>query len=129
MNDKRYRIVYDDQERPRYIRAITKKSPRVALKDISFNNDILSFTTANIKLVPSENKETGLILVKIKIMDHESKILFAREKKIVTITREKEFKIKNFPLLKKGLYDFIIEVYDLNADKNDLAIQEVRVKG
>jgi len=127
-----YRVIYDDRKRTRYLetaaKEVAKEDRQILIKDLSLEAGVLSFTISNITRVLWGNERTGIVLVKIKIMDNQSKILYSKEKKFEFRTEEQELRIGNLPRLAKGLYDVIIEVYDLNNGKNDLAIEDFRVR-
>jgi hypothetical protein len=134
VSDEQYRAIYDDLERKRYLEAAAKKAAKeesqIAVQKLSFREGLLAFTISNIKLVPAQtgNTKTGTVLVRIKIMDSDSKILYGRERKFSFPVKEQEIKIRKLPPLKKGMYDIMVEVHDLNTGRNDIAIEDVRIR-
>lgn len=131
VNNNAYRVVYDDQKRPgdflRIEKKALKKEPQILLEKVSCEEGILSFNISNIKLLPTEKGPIGKVLVRIRIANDESRILYAREREIEFPVANQELKIK-LAKLEKGQYDALIEVYDRNTSKNDLAIQAFKVK-
>ncbi|UCH94921.1 MAG: hypothetical protein JSV88_32350 [Candidatus Aminicenantes bacterium] len=131
VNNDTYRVVYDDQKRPgdflKLEKKAAKKDPQVLLENVSFAEGILSFTISNIKLLPTEKGGMGKVLVKIRIINMESRILYAREREIEFTFEKQELKIK-LPQLEKGQYDALIEIYDRSTGKNDLAIKTLWVR-
>jgi hypothetical protein len=131
VNNNAYRVVYDDQKRPgdflRIEKKALKKEPQILLEKVSCEGGILSFTISGIKLLPTEKGPIGKVLVRIRIANQKSRILYAREREIEFPVEKQELKIK-LSKLGKEQYDAIIEVYDRNTGKNDLAIQTFRVR-
>jgi hypothetical protein len=131
VNNKAYRVVYDDQKRPGDFLRIEKKAlkeePQILLEKISCEEGMLSFIISNIKLLPTEKGPIGKVLVRIRFANDESRMLYAREREIEFPVANQELKIK-LPNLEKGQYDALIEVYDRNTNKNDLAIQTFKVR-
>lgn len=131
VNNNAYRVVYDDQKRPgdflRIEKKALKKEPQILLQNASCEDGTLSFTISNIKLLPTEKGPIGKVLVRIRIANDESRILYAREREIEFPVANQELKIK-LAKLEKGIYDALIEVYDRNTAKNDLAIQSFRIR-
>ncbi|MCP5046425.1 MAG: hypothetical protein GY940_04585, partial [bacterium] len=129
-----YKVFYDDMDRARYLDSLVKKEDtemrRIYVKSLDFSDGILSFVIDNIKLVSlgTGKPKTGSVLVKIKIIDSDSKILYARERKVTFNVEKQQIKIRNLPRFKKGMYDFLVEAHDMATGRNDLAIEDFRVR-
>jgi hypothetical protein len=131
VSGKTYDVIYDDFEREEYLQAVTEQEevtdPPIRVKGLDLSDNILSFKIVNIKLAPTINTASGKVLVKIRIMDSESNLLFGREKELMFAVKEQEIKIRKLPPLPKGKYDIMVEALDLNTGKNDIAIEDIRV--
>ena len=130
--NKKHKVVYDNQKRPKYFRSrmnLYKKSqsekiPQIRLEKIQFNKGILSISAKNFKL----NKKPGIgkVMVRIRILDVNAVALFDRKKIVDTFEKKLDLNIR-LPLLRKGYYSIVVEVKDLHTSKNDLAFEEIKI--
>ena len=123
IKDKGYRVVYDDQMRADYIRSYLKSKkleiPDISIKSIKFEKKSLSFQVEDYHRKEWNNEKTGHIRIKIQIQDPDHKICYD---KIRTISSRKDFFSISieFPWMKKGRYDIILQVTDILSGQSTL---------
>ena len=130
VNDQRYLVVYDDQQRPGYIKKMLKKiarekNPQIRINHLSYKNRVLAVSISGIKIGIIDNEKRGKIHLKIKILNNQSEVLSKIEKAFLCKKDKLVLRVKP-PLLSKGNQDIVVEVDDLLTGKNDVAIKEVK---
>ena len=112
----------------RYIKKEKSETPSIQLKDLSFNKNIFFMIITNFQMKKNQNGETGKIIVRIRIRNRQDyKIQFDQsntmlpQKDVVTISL-------NFPRLKKGNYDFVVDASDLISRKACINTLQVAIK-
>ena len=120
VNNKKYKVVYDDKMRADYIKEYIKKkmarNPAVQLDEISFKEKTLKMAISKFLMWESGGKEEGKISVRVRIKDTDARVIFDRsrflvpEKKITTISI-------GFDWLAKGQYNVIVDVTDMLTGK------------
>ena len=128
--NKAYQIVYDNQERPRYMKKMIKKAtqpdPQIQIKNLSYKNGILALHLTGIKMGDSDTRKRGKIHLRIKILNDKCDILTQTEKTF--LCKEGNFVLRVMPpKLKEGNYDIVAEVGDLLTGKNDMAIKDITI--
>lgn len=123
--DKNYRLVYDNQKKPRFFKKILAKlreyNPQIKIGTIRMENDILSVKISNMKTIllnQQENAETGRIEAQITIMDNNSDVVWKTTKLFRATKSDGVFQAK-IPALKEGYYNVLVEVKDLLSWKTD----------
>jgi hypothetical protein len=128
--DKAYRIVYDNQERPRYMKKMIKKAtqpnPQIQIKNLSYENGILALHLTSIKMGDSDTRKRGKIYLRIKIVNDKSEVQTQVEKTFLCKKENFVLRVKP-PKLKKGNYDIVAEVSDLLTGKNDMTIKDITI--
>ena len=132
VNNKNYKVFYNDDYWKNYFNRYIKKekseTPSIQLKDLSFNKNIFFMIITNFQMKKNQNGETGKIIVRIRIRNRQDyKIQFDQsntmlpQKDVVTISL-------NFPRLKKGNYDFVVDASDLISRKACINTLQVAIK-
>lgn len=132
VNNKKYKVLYKNNYGEnffnRYKKKETSETPSIQLKDLSFNKNKFSMIITNFQMKKGQNGETGKIIVRIRIRDlQDNNIQFDQsrtmlpQEDVVTISL-------NFPRLKKGNYDFIVDAGDLISGKVCINTLPVTIK-
>ncbi len=133
VNDQRYQVIYDDQQRPGYMKKMLKKiarmeNPQIRINHLSYKNRILAVSISGIKIGIIDNEKRGKIHLRIKILNDQSDVLSKVEKAF--LCKEEKFVLRvKPPLVSKGNHDIVVEVDDLLTGKNDVVIKEVKITG
>jgi flagellar biosynthesis chaperone FliJ len=133
LNDagKKYRLVYDDQQRPWYLRRklarLEKKgNPEVSIPRVSYIRGIMTVAITNIKMGTVDGAKSGKIHLKIRVLDGASREQSKVEKAFKCKKNKFEMRMKP-PGLKKGRYQLVVEVRDLLTGKNDISITDIKI--
>jgi hypothetical protein len=123
VNNKNYKVLYNDNYGEhffnQYIKKETSETPSIQIKNLSFNKNKFSMIITDFQMKKGQNGETGKIVVRIRIrnlQEQDNNIQFDQsrtmlpQRDVVTISL-------NFPRLKKGNYDFIVDASDLISGK------------
>jgi len=132
VDNKNYDIVYDNQKRTRFFRKtenkiLTKKkmqNPEIRINQVNAAKGTLKILVSDYLLDPDTFPSVGRVVVRLQILDENSKVVMDKKKSNETIKQRVFFSIK-LSQLEKGNYDIVIIVLDLLTGKEDLAIQEV----
>lgn len=134
VNNKKYRVYYDDGKRGSYFRKLMKKEQtepfQIRIDNVDFNNNLLSFVVSNFKInEPGSDQPTVVkIPVRLQVFNRESESIF-NGVEMFTIKDLKKSKVKlqiAFPKFSAGVYDVFIWVGDLLTGKNDLAVKVLK---
>jgi len=133
VNDQRYKVVYDNQQRPGYIKKMLKKidreeNPQIRINHLSYKNRVLAVSISGIKIGIIDDEKRGKIYLKIKILNDQSEVLSKIEKAFLCKKEKFVLRVKP-PPVSKGNHDIVVEVDDLLTGKNDVAIKEVKIAG
>lgn len=121
VKEKNYRIIYDDQIRADYISSYLKRknleTPDINIKSMKFQQNTLSFIVNNFQQKEQNKKNTGHVRVEIRILNPQNETCY---NKMNTISTQKDsISISvNFPWMKKGKYDIILQVTDMLSGKS-----------
>jgi hypothetical protein len=125
---KKYRTVYDDQQRARYLRKIAQKVkekiPRIRVKDVELKEGILSAGISGVLVAPGEEGNIGKILLNIKLLTDKAVLISSTQKAFKTKMDSVPIRLR-LPNLKAGNYQVIVEVNDMNSGRNDLVIEDL----
>lgn len=132
VDGKNYEVVYDNQQRPWYIKQALKKiqkqqGPMIAIKKVSYSKGILAVSIAGIKMgqLEGESQKKGKIHMLIQILDQDSKVMTKVEKAFKC--KEEKFVLRmKPPALKKGNYDIVVRVTDLLTGDSDAEVEKMR---
>jgi len=130
ISNKKYDLEYDDNARLAFSNAESNpdkktKFPDVVISDLKFKKKKLSFAMSG--YVKKKKEGTGAINVRIRINDAAGKSLFDKNKTLKT-TKDKANLSLNFPWLKKGKYEVLIDVKDLYTGKTGTDILKFKVR-
>ncbi len=135
VNNKKYKVVYDNQKRKRsfqkLLAKVEAKIPQIALGNIYIENGILNFPVSDFKLGSKTEgdakdvKQGGKVRVRVSIFNElESKFIFDRQKEIDAQKKNLDIRIA-LNELENGRYRVFVEVTDLLTEKNDLGLTEI----
>jgi len=125
LDNKNYRVVYDDQQRVNAFKKAKKKLAQenpdkdIEIKAVSYNRDgeMLTVKLDNIKMVHFDGERFGAVQARIKIVGQNSKLIANFEKTYRGIKEEGIFQAK-LPPLPRGNYSVVLEVKDLFSLNN-----------
>jgi hypothetical protein len=132
---KKYRkahAVYDDQQKARYfkkiVREVKKEIPQVRIREIEVRDGILSTMISGVLMAPDVEGERAKILLSVKVLNNDAVLITAAQKAL--LSRSVDFPVAmRLPGLKKGNYQVILEVIDLNTGRNDLEFKDINNPG
>lgn len=121
VKEKNYRIIYDDQMRADYISSYLKRknleTPDIYIKSIKFEQNALSFIVKNYQQKEQNKKITGHVRVEIRIQNPQNEICYNKANTISTLKDSISISV-DFPWMKKGKYDIILQVTDMLSGKS-----------
>jgi hypothetical protein len=132
---KKYKILYDDNFRVDYITDYFKKlenkikTPDVKVDAFSFKRKLLSFTLKNymMRKIEKQPKPVGQLKVRIRIIDADNKPFFDKGRILTAVKEETKISIP-FNTIKRGNYNFLIDVIDMFTGKEDNFVENVKVR-
>ena len=120
VNNKKYKVIYDNNMRADYIKEyLAKKSaglPEIHIDSISFHEKKLSIAIGQFLRQETGSGERGKISVRVRIKDEEDKIVFNKSKCLIPDQDITTISI-NFDWLKKGKYNVLVNVTDILTGK------------
>ncbi|MFC2155465.1 hypothetical protein ACFLRB_03110 [Acidobacteriota bacterium] len=124
VDNKKYKVVYDDNMRTDYIKAhfaeIEKQdqTPVIRIKDLNLKDEKLSVSVVDFLLKKTDKGTIGQIGIHICIKDNKGKKIFDTGKRLTT---EKDVVTITIPFkgLKKGTYDIIVDIKDFLTGKTE----------
>jgi len=131
VNNKKYKVLYDDNMRAdyitRYLNKRKQKDKTIEIQDIKFFKKKLVFDLKNYTLNKIENNNSGKIGVQITIKDVNSNILYSK-KRIVTPKKVTTNISVDFKWLNPGRYDLMLDVIDHLKGKAVFEYLKIEVK-
>jgi hypothetical protein len=121
VDNKKFRILYDDQMRADYIKEYLKKKklevPDIRILNTNFRNKVLTIDVKDFLMSEQDNhSQKGKIFFEIEILDPSNKIVY--DKKRTMIAEKDHVSITvDFPWMKKGRYNLIVQVTDIQTGK------------
>jgi len=141
VNNKKYKVLYDDNFRVDYIDEYLQKleekikTPDIKIENFSFDRKILVFTVKDylLKEFPETGDngkmtKAGLIKVRIRVKDENNHSLFDQGKKLTAQKDQMEISLGAFKSLKKGVYDFLIDAKDIFTGKEMNIYQKIKIR-
>jgi VWFA-related protein len=134
VNNKKYKVIYDDNFRQDYIATYFDKlekkieTPDIKLVDFSFQDKMLAFTVKDFLMRNIEGKVQGRLKVRIRVTSKENKPLYDKSKFLTVIKKEMRISLPTFKTIVKGEYNFLIDVTDMITSKEDNFHQYIVVK-
>jgi len=121
VDNKKFKILYDDQMRVDYIKEYLRKKkmefPDIQILNTNFRNKVLSIDVKDF-LMSKQNKhiQKGKIYFEIEILDSSNKTLYDQKKTIIAEKDHISIAV-NFPWMRKGRYNLIVQVTDIQTGK------------
>lgn len=121
LDNKKFRILYDDQMRADYIKEYLKKKkleiPDIRILNTNFRNKVLTIDVKDFLISEQDNhSQKGKIFFEIEILDTSNNIVY--DKKRTMIADKDQISISvDFPWMKKGRYNLIVQVTDIQTGK------------
>ncbi|MEN8222418.1 MAG: hypothetical protein ABFR36_04080 [Acidobacteriota bacterium] len=130
VSNKKYDLAYDDNARLAFSKKESSpdrkvKIPDVVISDLKFKKKKLSFVMSG--YVKKKKEGTGAINVRIRINDKSGKSLFDKNKTLKT-TKDKANLSLNFPWLKPGKYEVLVDVKDLYTGKTGTDLIKIKIR-
>jgi len=130
VNNKKYKLTYDDNARLAFSNAASSPGnvaalPDVVISKLKFKKKKLSFSMSG--FVVNKKNGNGIINVRIRINDNSGKSRFDKDKTLNTTKQTANLSL-NFAWLKPGKYEIIVDVKDLNTKKTGTDIIKIKVK-
>lgn len=130
----RLQIVYDNQQRPAYFQKIAKKVekqiPYIRIRQIRHKDGVLSMVINGAHMTADKDGGAiqGRLLLNVKLLNQNAVLLSSAQKAFKT--KASDFPISlRLPGIKKGVYQVLLEVNDLNSSRNDLDISDLGIGG
>ncbi len=122
VDNKKYRVLYDDQMRADYIKDYLKKKkleiPDIRILNTEFKNKALTIDIKDFMMLKKENiPPQGKIFIEIEILDSENNVLYDKKKTISADKDQISISI-DFPWIQKGRYNLIVQVTDIQTGKS-----------
>ena len=136
VNNKKYKVLYDNQFRYDYINEYLQnleekiKTPDIKIENFSFDRKILAFTVTDylVKEIDDKMTKAGRMKVRIRVKDSNSHSLFDQEKMLTAQEDQLKISLAAFKNLKKGEYDFFIDAQDIFTGKEANLYQKIKIK-
>jgi len=137
VDNRKYKVLYDNNFRADYINDYFKNLeekvaiPEIKVGDFSFRGNILEFAVTDylMKKAKEQDKEpVGILKIRIRLVNRNNSPLFDQEKVLTARKNEMKISLGAFKKIKKGEYDFLINVKDMFTGKEDNFHQKVMVR-
>jgi hypothetical protein len=123
VNDKKYKVLYDNNFREDYISDYLGKmdkktqTPAIKIDGFSFDNKILTFTVKEYAIGELDKVKVGRMKIRIRLTDNTGNSLFNQEKILTAQKTEMKISLNTFKDIKIGEYFFLIDVVDMLTNK------------
>ncbi len=128
---KNYRVVYDDQKRREKFsdakKILDENNPDVEIDSVKLNDNTLTVTLKNIKLIEYEGDTYGAVQARIRISDENAKVIEDFERVFKGIKEEGVFQAK-LPELGRGRFNIVLEVKDLFSLKHAISGEAISIE-
>ncbi len=128
---KNYRVVYDDQKRREKFsdakKILDENNPDVEIDSVKLNDNTLTVTLKNIKLIDYEGDTYGAVQARIRISDENAKVIEDFERVFKGIKEEGVFQAK-LPELGRGRFNIVLEVKDLFSLKHAISGEAISIE-
>ncbi|NIM14077.1 MAG: hypothetical protein GTO45_18700 [Candidatus Aminicenantes bacterium] len=122
------RTTYDNQQRARYLRKIIRKVkkevPHIRIQGMELQDGILSTLISGVLLAQDPEGKRGKILLSVKLLNQNAVLISSTQKAFISKNGNFSLAIR-LPGLKKGNYNLMLEVHDLNTGRNDLELKDL----
>ncbi len=129
MPGKGFRVVYDDRQRPRYMkRAVTameKAVPQIRFQKVELKDGLIYAFISGVRLEgKKEGAQKGKLLLGIKILNDQVQEAAVTKKGFTCWAETVPVRLR-LPALKKGKYQVVLEVNDVLSGKNDVELRDI----
>jgi len=136
VNNKKYKVLYDDNFRADYIDGYLEKLekqitiPEIKIEDFSFSKNILAFTVKDylMKVLKGDTDSIGRMVVRIRVTDNENHSLFDQEKCLTARKDHLKISLNAFRRIGRGEYHFLIDATDLLTGKEATSYHNITIK-
>ena len=127
-----YRVVYDDHQRPRYlkkmVKTVTRETPQVRFRKLLAKDGVLFALISGVQLETAKDQgeqKQGKLFLNIKVLNDQAQEISGAKKGFTCTSETVPIRLR-LPVLEKGQYRMLIEVNDLVTGRNDLEFLEIR---
>ena len=134
VNNKKYKVLYDNNFRSDYINEYFAKleskikTPDIKIDKFQFKKKLLNFAISGYLMKNVEGKTMGQMNVRIRVTSKDNKPLYDKTKLLTAQKKEIKVSLPTFKTIIKGEYNFLLDVKDLMTGKEDSAHQNVIIK-
>jgi hypothetical protein len=137
VNNRKYKVLYDNNFRADYINdyfnSLEEKleTPEIKIGDFSFQRKILAFAVTDYlmrKRKQEDKQPVGMLKIRIRLVNRDNISMFDQEKVLTAQKNDMKISLGAFKKIKKGEYDFLIDVVDMFTGKQDNFHQKVTVR-
>jgi hypothetical protein len=137
VNNKKYKVLYDNNFRADYIddyfKRLGKKLeiPEIKIEDFSFDRKILAFAVTDFlmrKKKEQDKQPVGMLKIRIRLVNRDNVSLFDQEKVLTAQKDQMKISLGAFKKIKRGEYDFLIDAVDMFTGKQDNFHRKVKVR-
>ena len=135
VNNRKYKVLYDDNFRADYINDYLKNLSKniqttdIKIENFSFQGKILAFTVKNYMMKKQGENNIGRMKVRIKLTSSETNlVLFDQARDLTARKPEMKISLGAFKAIQRGEYDFTIDAVDMFTGKQDNFHQKVTVR-
>jgi len=134
LNNKKFKLLYDNNFREDYITTYlanlekTTQTPTVKITDFSFKDKTLAFTIKDFVMQDINKVKSGILKVRIRLTDKDSRMLFDQEKILTAQKKELTISLNTFKTITPGEYTFILDATDAGTGKEANSINPFVVK-
>jgi outer membrane lipoprotein-sorting protein len=125
---RKARTTYDNQQRAGYlkkmIRKVKKEVPHLRIRGMELKDGVLSTLISGVLLTQDPEGKRGKILLTVKLLSENAVLISSTQKAFIVGNGEFPLALR-LPGLKKGNYNLMLEVHDLNTGRNDLEIKDL----
>jgi hypothetical protein len=129
--DKKYQAVYDNRQRPRYLKraveAMEAEIPQIRFTSVESKEGLLHLQIGCVRLeAGKEGGKTGTLILSIKVLNDEAREVAGTKKSFTCRAATIPLRLL-MPGLKKGRYQFVMEVNDVMSGKNDVELKDIDI--
>jgi hypothetical protein len=129
--NKKYDVLYDDNLRADYIKDYLsqkeKENPSVKIKGLAVDEKKLSFTLQDYALAKAKDETCGWLKIHVVVQNADKQVFFNQAKVLKAGSRTFSLSL-DFPFLRPGRYDFIVEVLDQVSGKTSTEVIQPLIK-
>jgi hypothetical protein len=127
LNNRKYKLVYSPNLRTGYLAQFleekTIKAKPVKIQNLDFKKGKLKFSISDFFM---DKKKGGALSIRIRINDPQGNSVFDQKKSIMATQKIINISL-NFPGLKNGDYDVVVDVNDLYAKTSSTELLKTKI--